>query len=706
MRLKTFRAFTLDEALDAVHDDLGEDAAILHTRTFRKGGLLGLGGREVVEVIASEAEPGSSILPAVSRGSEFGEPVTDSVPGGPATEKPTIEPTAEEASTPIGAGSLAGRAARLYGVEQARSSDSSLEPSTAPSEPVEPPPSSGTLEVDRDRTRALARAMEIRLERQQAARAAAGVTGPDDLVGDHADSTPSEPPISPPETNAETNAETTAETTATSPEVAAETFTIAPGGVLVPESRSEDGLADTPRVVELEVESIAPSTEGGIPTALPVESPAEPEPEPETEAETGPTVRDAEQELRQLGEVVGRVLDPKGPEGASRRTSPRAATAIPWPRRYAELIAQEFSKDLADRVVGALESRLDAETSRNHEVVRRIASRGDRGSSFRRRSRSRRWCRATVVRGRSRSSDRPESGRRPTLAKIAATLSIPRRTQGRDGDRRHLPHLRGGPAPDLCGDPRLPSRGRRRRRFDEDGPRELPGRGTPYSSTRPAAARTTRTRSRRASHDHGRRPAARDAPRALRHRLRAGAGPGGGGVRRPRPGSSRPHQARRSRGVRHARLGRATDRSSHQLGDHRPGRSPATSNGPREVESPTSSSRGAVKSVTDQAALLRNMVGSTAGDRAGEHRPGACRQRVQHASWSGQLRSGLRASRASGGSRAARPSHRGGERQGGGREVEHPRSTSRSPWRSRAGESRCSTPISAARTPTSSAGCR
>ena len=66
--------------------------------------------------------------------------------------------------------------------------------------------------------------MEIRLERQQAARAAAGVTGPDDLVGDHADSTPSEPPISP--------ADTTPETMATSPEVAAETFTIAPGGLL------------------------------------------------------------------------------------------------------------------------------------------------------------------------------------------------------------------------------------------------------------------------------------------------------------------------------------------------------------------------------------------------------------------------------------------------------------------------------------------
>ncbi len=65
MRLKTFRAFTLSEALDAVHEDLGTDAAILHTRTFKRGGFLGIGGREVVEVIASEQRPATTILPGV-----------------------------------------------------------------------------------------------------------------------------------------------------------------------------------------------------------------------------------------------------------------------------------------------------------------------------------------------------------------------------------------------------------------------------------------------------------------------------------------------------------------------------------------------------------------------------------------------------------------------------------------------------------------
>jgi flagellar biosynthesis protein FlhF len=70
VRLKTFRAFTLAEALDAVHEDLGTGAAILHTRTFKRGGFLGLGGREVVEVIASEQRPETTILPSAVRETE------------------------------------------------------------------------------------------------------------------------------------------------------------------------------------------------------------------------------------------------------------------------------------------------------------------------------------------------------------------------------------------------------------------------------------------------------------------------------------------------------------------------------------------------------------------------------------------------------------------------------------------------------------
>lgn len=53
MRLKTYQAYSMAEALAAVKRDLGRDAVILHTRSFRKGGLLGMGGRQMWEITAS-----------------------------------------------------------------------------------------------------------------------------------------------------------------------------------------------------------------------------------------------------------------------------------------------------------------------------------------------------------------------------------------------------------------------------------------------------------------------------------------------------------------------------------------------------------------------------------------------------------------------------------------------------------------------------
>ncbi len=43
----------MSEALQKVKRDLGRDAVILHTRTFKKGGLLGFGARAVVEIAAA-----------------------------------------------------------------------------------------------------------------------------------------------------------------------------------------------------------------------------------------------------------------------------------------------------------------------------------------------------------------------------------------------------------------------------------------------------------------------------------------------------------------------------------------------------------------------------------------------------------------------------------------------------------------------------
>ena len=55
MTIRTFTAGTMKGALLKVRRELGPQAAILHTRTFRKGGFLGWGARQMVEVMASAA---------------------------------------------------------------------------------------------------------------------------------------------------------------------------------------------------------------------------------------------------------------------------------------------------------------------------------------------------------------------------------------------------------------------------------------------------------------------------------------------------------------------------------------------------------------------------------------------------------------------------------------------------------------------------
>lgn len=64
MNLRTYQAQSMHEALGMVKRDLGRDAVILHTRSFKKGGLMGLGGKTVVEVTAAL---GVNVLPAARR---------------------------------------------------------------------------------------------------------------------------------------------------------------------------------------------------------------------------------------------------------------------------------------------------------------------------------------------------------------------------------------------------------------------------------------------------------------------------------------------------------------------------------------------------------------------------------------------------------------------------------------------------------------
>jgi flagellar biosynthesis protein FlhF len=144
LKLKTYRAWTMAEALATVKSDLGSDAVILHTRTFERGGIFGIGRRTVVELTAARAAD----MPA--------------------------EPSSNERSP----ADLPRATARAAAIEPKQSLQMSAAARAYGSQPA-PAAQNGSdepgfdLEVDREKTRRLAQAMAIQLEKQASARESA-----------------------------------------------------------------------------------------------------------------------------------------------------------------------------------------------------------------------------------------------------------------------------------------------------------------------------------------------------------------------------------------------------------------------------------------------------------------------------------------------------------------------------------------------------
>ncbi|MBN1764424.1 MAG: flagellar biosynthesis protein FlhF [Sedimentisphaerales bacterium] len=57
MKLKTFRAPTMPQALALVKRHMGSDAVIVQTRTYKRGGIFGLGCKSIVEITARPTRP-------------------------------------------------------------------------------------------------------------------------------------------------------------------------------------------------------------------------------------------------------------------------------------------------------------------------------------------------------------------------------------------------------------------------------------------------------------------------------------------------------------------------------------------------------------------------------------------------------------------------------------------------------------------------
>lgn len=392
MRLKTFRAFTLNEALEAAKADLGDEAAILHTRTFKRGGLFGIGGREIVEIIASEsADPTEAAAePAIEGGVD-----------------PIARAEARHERARVEQARMTTAATRAYAASTPPGASTSMggQPSSSDDPAVDVAPASGSLEVDREKTRTLARALAIRLERQQAARSSAGVSGPDDVIEANSPSADSgaSPVPSVPGPAASDSTPSPATTSASStpkPRDASEHFVIGPGGVLVPEDRSAPAMAPVREPAATSEPASSPSIDDRAPRVIETFDPVasrgstsapRPEPRPEIvddtpkasvasmdeaaadskpEASSGPEAAGAE--LDAIRSTVGRLLAAGGAPApdASDSASVSGGRSDALADAYASLIAQELSRDLAERVVASLQAELDGASLEDPEVVR------------------------------------------------------------------------------------------------------------------------------------------------------------------------------------------------------------------------------------------------------------------------------------------------------------------------------------------------
>ena len=158
MKLRTYRAWTMAEALATVKQDLGADAVILHTRTFERGGFLGFGRKSVCEITAARA-------------ADFQRENVD-LSGAPtrrAESAPAAMPTAQRSGSESIRASAAMRAYRSE-------SDAPPRPAASPLPAVSARASANAsssstdapfdLDVEREKTKRLAQALSVQLEKQ------------------------------------------------------------------------------------------------------------------------------------------------------------------------------------------------------------------------------------------------------------------------------------------------------------------------------------------------------------------------------------------------------------------------------------------------------------------------------------------------------------------------------------------------------------
>ena len=390
LKLKTYQAWTMAEALAFVKTDLGADAVILHTRTFERGGFFGIGRRSVVEITAARAKdiPRPESRPDGARaGSTRSEAMGDrrsgerAQSGAHAAVRGTASDLARGAAAARAYGSPVSGASDASGVTEAGEPRGSFDP-----------------EVDREKTRRLAQAMAIALEKQAGERSSAARN--EDAVREAAlarmasQSREQAQRVDGPAQRVDGPAQRV--------DGPAQRF------VLVPQSSDASGAQKLTAAV---VRVVAEAPASAATAAAWVSAPASPAPSISPTHSSIDTVRAVveskpiagEGELDAISEFVGRVLKRGAADGGigapsvvvespsmpSARPAPGTRRTPVFERVHTQLIEQDVSAELAGRIMEQVARRFETDPSPSEEAVRaavleRIAAilPNDAGDSF------------------------------------------------------------------------------------------------------------------------------------------------------------------------------------------------------------------------------------------------------------------------------------------------------------------------------------
>ncbi len=325
--LKTYQAYTMAEALAAVKRDLGPSAVILNTRSFKRGGIFGLGRRTIIEVTAS-----------------MGRPINDA--------KSSAGNTGARRSKPAAA-------VKAY----ANLAKPPAENGSIVAAPEDKPPT----DLDRQRTRRLAQAMLERHERRQRESKTEPVAyeslkpSPELGVVDSPQQEESRP----------VDAATVQEDSGEPSTVAQRYYLKSPGDAAPASLENADATND-----DTESERIRSSAQARAASFL--RGPSSPAGEPIPDAGLARQVSDApsgsadpkelamHDELAAIRHMVGEVLHRQVTKtGPSTPSMPQKLFDM-----YLRMVGQELSEELADRIINEVRDELTGSELENEQTVR------------------------------------------------------------------------------------------------------------------------------------------------------------------------------------------------------------------------------------------------------------------------------------------------------------------------------------------------